>query len=558
MNELNLARKWRPKNFEEIIGQELSVSMLKNSLFLKKLFPVYLFSGQRGCGKTSSARIFAAAINCEKLLNFQKKPTQNIPCLECASCISMQKLNHPDFIEIDAASHTGVDNIRQVIESCSYMPLSGRKKIYLIDEAHMLSKSAFNAFLKILEEPPESAMFILATTELHKIPDTVRSRCFQANFNRVGKNEIKKHLKSVCEKENINIVDDALNLMLSETDGSVRDTLNLLEQVRFAETKITKDVVAKSLGKFGESDLLKLMEMVGTQNPKGLLEFLSEINFESKNPQIVWNTIVETIRQMLLIKYGVSSESQFKEVSEKFSINKLHALLQLMWSQEKLFIQTHKKHILVESVLLQMCNQTNIDDIAQLLSLYKNSAPKQIESVTDCEGGDIQKKKSYEKSISGEWEKLKEEVDSIIEDPVLSSIFKNSLSVEQSEDGKIITIGLTADNEFLREKLEESEELWEPLIQKYFPQFEKLEIKRIAEQEPKPVATQQKQSNPVKFTPPPKNINTYQNSYGNRNFSRQSNQRIINEFLIKNPEEWPKATLIGKYFSGKLEKISES
>src|SRR5688572_28013273 len=177
---LNLSRKWRSQNFDQIVGQELSIRILKNSLYLAHFFPVYLFSGQRGCGKTSTARIFAAAINCDSLPLIQKNPkTHSIPCLNCNSCIAIREGNHPDFIEIDAASHTGVDNIRSIIESSSLLPLMGRKRVYLINEAHMLSKAAFNAALKILEEPPATVLFILATTNPHKIIDTVRSRCFQ-------------------------------------------------------------------------------------------------------------------------------------------------------------------------------------------------------------------------------------------------------------------------------------------------------------------------------------------------------------------------------------------
>src|SRR5579863_10403001 len=146
---LNLSRKWRSQNFDQIIGQDLSVRILKNSLYLGHYFPVYLFAGQRGCGKTSTARVFAAAVNCAALSDFQKDPKKAvIPCLECPSCCAMRDGNHPDFIEIDAASHTGVDNIRSIIESSSLLPLMGRKRVYLIDEAHMLSKAAFNAALK--------------------------------------------------------------------------------------------------------------------------------------------------------------------------------------------------------------------------------------------------------------------------------------------------------------------------------------------------------------------------------------------------------------------------
>src|SRR5579863_6898764 len=186
---LNLSRKWRSQNFDQIIGQDLSVRILKNSLYLGHYFPVYLFAGQRGCGKTSTARVFAAAINCRELSAFQKDPKKSVPCLVCDSCIAMQEGKHPDFIEIDAASYTGVDHMRNIIESSSLLPIMGTKRVYLIDEAHMLSKAAFNAALKILEEPPATALFILATTNPHKIIDTVRSRCFQLFFTAIERSE---------------------------------------------------------------------------------------------------------------------------------------------------------------------------------------------------------------------------------------------------------------------------------------------------------------------------------------------------------------------------------
>src|SRR3990167_2642348 len=231
--QLNLARKWRSKRFDEIVGQPLPVRMLKNSLFLSQFFPVYLFAGQRGCGKTTTARVFAAAINCERLPLFQKNPREELlPCLVCTSCKAMASGDHPDFIEMDAASNTGVDNVRLIIDAASLLPVLGHKKIYLIDEAHMLSKAAFNAFLKLLEEPPASVLFMLATTEPDKILDTVRSRSFQIFFNFVDNLELTYLLERICIKEGIKYSFDALELISRESEGSVRDAQNILERVR--------------------------------------------------------------------------------------------------------------------------------------------------------------------------------------------------------------------------------------------------------------------------------------------------------------------------------------
>ena len=270
----NLARKLRSQNFNQIIGQELTIKILKNSLYKTHYFPVYLFAGQRGCGKTTTARVFAAALNCEKLVQFQKNPKKLVPCLSCISCISMKSGRHPDFIEIDAASHTGVDNVRQIIESATLLPLMGHKKIYLIDEAHMLSKAAFNALLKILEEPPSSVLFILATTIPLKIIDTVRSRCFQLFFKPIRTEILLEYLKKVCTQEKIRYDIPALELIIDQAEGSVRDALNLLEQVRFLGKTVSKEIVLQTLGYIDDNQLLCILTAVLQQQPQQVLNIL--------------------------------------------------------------------------------------------------------------------------------------------------------------------------------------------------------------------------------------------------------------------------------------------
>ena len=367
-DNLNLARKWRPKTFEEIAGQEIPVKMLQNSLFREKLFPVYLFAGQRGCGKTSTARIFGAALNCENLEKFQKSPKEKLPCLKCKSCQSMLNGNHPDFIEIDAASHTGVDNVRQILENCSYAPLSGKKKIYLIDEAHMLSKAAFNAFLKVLEEPPKTALFILATTEIHKIPQTVLSRCFQVIFSPIKPNPLKKHLKKICEKEDIKITDDSLNILIEETEGSARDAVNLLERVRFSSPhgkKINVDSILKILGKLSEQEISNIFQDLIDKNPTELLIKLESLNLSSINPQTFWNSIVQTCRDLMWIKYGITLKNigrhdLLSKIAKNISTERILAIFQILWNQEALFLQTNQKHIFIESLLVQICNKVDI------------------------------------------------------------------------------------------------------------------------------------------------------------------------------------------------------
>src|SRR5579872_4897129 len=298
MNEikLNLARKWRSQRFDDIVGQELCVRMLKNSLYKGQFFPVYLLCGQRGCGKTTTARVFAAAVNCQKLSLFQSNPQLNqLPCLACDSCVAMMTGTHPDFIEMDAASHTGVDHVRQIIEAASLLPLLGRKKIYLIDEAHMLSKAAFNALLKILEEPPMSVLFILATTDAQKIIETVRSRCFQLFFKPIETASLYNHLMHVCEQENIKFVEDGLYTIIRESEGSARDALNLLEQVRFSSSVVSKQNVLAVLGHVDDAHIIKLLEIVLSKSPHDFIQYLHDISFESVSAEFIWNRLIDVV-----------------------------------------------------------------------------------------------------------------------------------------------------------------------------------------------------------------------------------------------------------------------
>ena len=331
---LNLARKWRSKHFDELVGQSLVVRLVKNSLYRNLIFPVYLLSGTRGCGKTSVARIFAAALNCEALDTFQKNPqTQQLPCLSCASCQAMQAMNHPDFIEIDAASHTGVDNVRSIIEAASFVPVLGRKKIYLIDEAHMLSKAAFNAFLKILEEPPVSVVFMLATTDPHKILDTVTSRCFQLFFDPIDTQAVTNHLMHICTQEGLAFEAEALSLIAQETEGSLRDALNLVERVRIAYPEITKESVIELLGKIDDERLHELLQVVLEGSVAKTLATIKKLELEKYNPVVVWKSFVEIIRLSIWVKNGVTpdggSVKGLKEILAPYGLERLIRLFEI-------------------------------------------------------------------------------------------------------------------------------------------------------------------------------------------------------------------------------------
>jgi len=585
---LNLARKWRPQTFEHVVGQDIAIRMLKNSLYLDKFFPVYLFAGQRGCGKTSTARIFAAAINCAQRTAFQQNPTLVIPCLTCPSCTAMLGGNHPDFIEIDAASHTGVDNVRQIIDASSYMPLIGQKKIYLIDEAHMLSKAAFNAFLKILEEPPVTVHFILATTETPKIPATVLSRCFQVIFNPIQSPDLHAHLTAVCAKENITIDQAAIDMILDETEGSARDAINLLERIRFSGTHITEQTVLDVLGKISHKDLFTLFQLIIGQKAHELLLHLQTINFQQRSPQLLWDMLIHVCRSLVWIKYGVTQKqnahaAELQQLAQACSLGRLNAIMSLLWTQEEIFLKTNKKHLFLEMVLLQLCQQVDIADLQELVNACKTGtlaqqsapAPEPAHSASPAaDATPTQGKAAASESSATQQPTLQAApapqqpllrpggyggqataqnltpwtsfLQSLAQanDPFLHSIFTQATFVK--EDNKQICVQLNTNSMFFKNKIEETKNIWQPVLESAFPgntglMFLTAPQQALIPQPPtvQPIATPRPPLPQTRPQPPP---------------ARPSGQET--EYLaIKNADQWPQTALLLSYFPGKIKKI---
>ncbi|QQR54066.1 DNA polymerase III subunit gamma/tau [bacterium] len=362
-----LTRKFRSVSFDELVGQSLVVRMLKNSLYVGNIFPAYLFFGQYGCGKTSLARIFAAALNCHNLYSFRQNPkTVDLPCGSCDSCVAMREGKHPDFSEIDAASCTGVDHMRSIIDAAAYVPALGQKRIYLIDEAHMLSKASFNALLKILEEPPLSVVFMLATTDVEKVIETVRSRCFQLPLQPISQETVELHLQKICKQEAITYQDQALRLIAVHARGAMRDALNLVERVRSAYQTVTVEAVQEVVGYVSDQFLESIWTCVYTKNHTELAQHLKSSIFLSVQPQLFWGRTVSFLRAvwydyLAIVTDDGIEKTVVKKASELYGQPFVVQAIRLFYDRESAFLKSQSQRFFIEYLLLSLCQRAGID-----------------------------------------------------------------------------------------------------------------------------------------------------------------------------------------------------
>jgi len=311
MSQQVLARKFRPHKFEDLVGQEHIVAALNNSLKNKRLHHAYLFTGTRGVGKTTLARIIAKAMSCEKDIT----PT---PCETCSNCKQINSGCFIDLFEIDAASHTKVDETKEIITRAMYPPSQGRFRIFIIDEVHMLSKHSFNALLKTLEEPPEYVKFILATTNPEKLPDTILSRCLQFNLSAISPNTITAHLANVLKSENIEFEQDALELIAENANGSMRDALSITEPViTFANGKLTKEVTAKVLGIIPQDEISKLLLAITTSDADSTMQIIKKITKQTTDIKEIINQMLKTLHSISIAQVvPKTAESLGKELQQ--------------------------------------------------------------------------------------------------------------------------------------------------------------------------------------------------------------------------------------------------
>ncbi|MDD4408232.1 MAG: DNA polymerase III subunit gamma/tau [Clostridia bacterium] len=291
-----LYRKYRPKNFNEIIGQRHIVDTLANQIKANKIVHAYLFCGSRGTGKTSIAKIFARAINCENNVN-------GSPCEKCNVCKAMNDAANIDIIEIDAASNNRVDEIREIREKVKFMPINARYKVYIIDEVHMLTDSAYNALLKTLEEPPEHIVFILATTEPHKLPPTILSRCLRFDFGLISVEELTVHLKNIFKNERIEFDEESVKAIASAGEGSVRDTLSIADSVAaYCEGKISFEKVLDILNLNNNETLIELTNVLFKKDLGKCLEIIDRVYKQGKNMSVFAKDLSVHFRNLLVIK----------------------------------------------------------------------------------------------------------------------------------------------------------------------------------------------------------------------------------------------------------------
>lgn len=393
MNEgyLPLYRKYRPQKLEDIVGQTHIKTALTNAINLNKISHAYLFTGPRGTGKTSTARILAKSLNC---IN---GPTVT-PCEKCESCISITNTVPIDVIEIDAASNRSVEDAHNILEKVQYAPVNGKYKIYIIDEVHMLTTQAFNALLKTLEEPPKNVIFILATTESHKVLDTIKSRCQRFDFKRITTNDIIEHLKKISNKENISITDGALATIAKSSAGGMRDSLALLDQVSTIGTskKITEDDINNLLGRLSFDTLKELAEHITHSDSASAIQVLEKIYNDGNEPIQILTNLMMFFKNLLITKtcdFETSIEitgltdAQIKSLDEMKNSLETHQILFLI-NKTAEYIKdlktTTNQQMWLEVSLIDLANladNTKLADLQRRLDNLESARPTTVQRV---------------------------------------------------------------------------------------------------------------------------------------------------------------------------------
>ncbi len=356
-----LYRTYRPRTFKEVAGQEVIVKTLQNALLHDKIAHAYLFSGPRGTGKTSIAKILAKAVNCEKA------PIKDA-CGECATCKAIQSNTIGDVVEIDAASNNGVDEIRDLREKVKYLPSMGKFKVYIIDEVHMLSTGAFNALLKTLEEPPKHVIFILATTEPNKIPSTILSRCQRFDFRGISPSDIEKKLKEIRDIENIKITDEAIREVARYAEGGLRDALSLLDQaISFADENVTEEDIYAVSGSVSKQNLIQLLDFIYHKKTTEAFSLLNDMIEDGKEVNKIVSDLIATLRDLLIEKNvvfdAIRPTKYVEDLSKQYSNDRIYFYLEVLNGTQNDIKWSNQKRAYLELAIVKMIDHQNMDRI---------------------------------------------------------------------------------------------------------------------------------------------------------------------------------------------------
>ena len=435
-----LYRKYRPTNFSEVVGQEHIVKTLQNAVKREKIAHAYLFSGPRGIGKTTIARILAKIANC-------KKPKNDEPCNECENCLNINENKFLDLIEIDAATHTQVDKIRDLIEKINFSPTSGKYKVYIIDEVHMLSKGAFNALLKTLEEPPKHAIFILATTEIHKIPATIISRCQRFDFRRLKVSEIKERLEKIAKQEKVKVEKGVLDFIAINSNGGLRDSESLFGQILSMEDKdITLKEVQTILAIADISVAVKLIELIVEKKYSEAIDYINKITDDGYDLEQFNIFLIEYCRKLMLIKISLevkenfSSEMTEEQISELEAMSQKTSIAQLL-GMIRVFIKSKEeiKSSIIQQLPLELAiAEINIADKESLTNKattnYNDKIKEPIKKITDKVSSSVKQSQDFiKKSMRLEKEERTEKVEKKVDLNSSNKITLDTVNLEWNE-----------------------------------------------------------------------------------------------------------------------------
>lgn len=497
MSYTALYRKFRPDTFQDVKGQEHIVTTLQNQIKAERIGHAYLFTGTRGTGKTTVAKIFAKTVNCEH-------PINGNPCGECATCKAIASGASMNVIEIDAASNNGVDNIREIVDEVSYSPAQGKYKVYIIDEVHMLSIGAFNALLKTLEEPPSYVIFILATTEVHKIPITILSRCQRYDFRRISIDTIKKRLEELMKKEEVDVEDKALRYIAKMADGSLRDALSLLDQCiafHLGQT-LTYDKVLDVLGAVDTRVFSELLRNVLKRDVPGCIDLLEEIVMQGRELTQFVTDFTWYLRNLMLVKSSENMEEAIdiskdnlallKEEAQMIEIDQILRYIRVFSELSGQIRYASQKRILIEMTLIKLCKPSMekqedalLDRVRAIEEQLKNGSFL-LNNVSDVKTQEKQtiKRPPMPEAVPEDVENAVKKWSAIVENTASPmKIYLKDAEVSMTEDKRLLVAlvdGIGSDY-FLKNN--EHIELLQRVISDYIEKEMKIEVRAIESKE---------------------------------------------------------------------------